>query len=308
MAPRRIIIDTDPGKDDAVAILLALASPELEVLSLLPVGGNVPLALTERNARRLLALAGRSDIPVHPGCQRPLLRSPVHAAHVHGPSGLGVLRLPDPVVPAREEHGVAHLIGALRAAEAGTVTLCLLGPATNLAVALVQAPELAERIAEVVMMAGASGAGGNVTPAAEFNAYADPGAARIVLESGAKVTLVPLDLTHQVRLDTTRIERLRGVGTAAARAVVRLFETDGPEAGGGPPMHDPCVITHLIRPGLFRGALVHVGIETAGEQTRGMTVVDRRGTTGQTPNATFLTAGDADGFFDLLEERLATLP
>ena len=259
---RRIIIDTDPGKDDAVAILLALASPELEVVSIIAVAGNVPVAMTERNARALLELAGRSDIPVHSGCARPLLRAAVHAKHVHGDTGFGQLVLPEPSVAARTEHGVEHLIATLRTAPAGTITLCLLGPATNLAVALIQAPDIAERIDEVVWMAGARRAGGNSTPAAEFNAFADPEAGRVVLESGVRLTLVPLDLTHQVRLTTPRMESLRRIANAPAQAIVTLFD-----GMNDPAMHDPCVIAHLLRPGLFTGPHIHVAMRSRAPDT-----------------------------------------
>ena len=300
---RRIIIDTDPGKDDAVAILMALASPELDVVSLVAVAGNVPVTSTERNARALLELAGRDDVPVHVGCARPMLRAPIHAKHVHGDNGLGGLVLPEPAVAARDEHGVAHLIAALRDAAAGTITLCLLGPATNLAMALVEAPDIAGRIAEVVWMAGARSAGGNVTPAAEFNAFADPEAGRVVLESGVKLTLAPLDLTHQVRLTAPRMARLSAIDAPAAQAIATLF-ADTPNS----PMHDPCVIAYLLRPALFAGPHIHVAMETTGTLTAGMTVADLRGTMRQAPNATWLNQVDADGFFDLMFDRLAPPP
>jgi len=310
--PRRIIIDTDPGKDDAVAILLALASPaELEVMALVAVAGNVPVTRTSRNARALAALAGRPDLPVHAGCARPLVRPPITAEHVHGSTGLHGLDLPDPATLLRPGHGVDYLVDTLRAAPPGEVTLCLLGPATNLALALVKAPDIAGRIAEVVWMAGARREGGNVTPAAEFNVHADPEAAAVVLGSGVPLTLVPLDLTHQVRLTADRLARLRQVGTAAARAVVALFAD--PNAGpphdrGGAPLHDPCVIAHLLRPGLFGGARINVAVETGSPLTLGMTVADRHGVTGRAPNATWLDQADADGMFALLFERLARLP
>ncbi len=309
--PRKIIIDTDPGKDDAVAILLALASPaELEVLALVAVAGNVPVTRTEGNARRLAELAGRPDLPVYAGCARPLLRTPITAEHVHGDTGLRGLDLPEPQTPLRPGHGVDYLVDTLRAAAPGEVTLCLLGPATNLAVALVKAPEIAERIAEVVWMAGARSEGGNVTPAAEFNVHADPDAARVVLGSGVSLTLLPLDLTHQVRLTPDRMARLREVGTAAARAVAALFTGDGGPVRerGGSPLHDPCVIAHLLRPGLFTGQRINVVVETGSPLTLGMTVADRYGVTGRAPNAMWLDRADADGFFDLLFERLARLP
>ncbi len=309
--PRKIIIDTDPGKDDAVAILLALASPaELEVLALVAVAGNVPVTRTEDNARRLAELAGRPDLPVYAGCARPLLRTPITAEHVHGDTGLRGLDLPEPRTPSRPEHGVDYLVDTLRAAPPGEVTLCLLGPATNLAVALVKAPEIAERIAEVVWMAGARSEGGNTTPAAEFNVHADPDAARVLLGSGVPLTLLPLDLTHQVRLTPDRMARLLRVGTAAARAVAALFaRDDGPvRERGGSPLHDPCVIAHLLRPRLFEGQRINVVVETGSPLTLGMTVADRYGVTGRAPNAMWLDRADADGFFDLLFERLARLP
>ena len=309
--PRRIIIDTDPGKDDAVAILLALASPaELQVLALVAVAGNVPVTRTEDNARRLAELAGRPDLPVYAGCARPLLRAPITAEHVHGGTGLRGLDLPEPRTPARPEHGVDYLVDTLRAGAPGEVTLCLLGPATNLAVALVKAPDIVGRIAEVVWMAGARSEGGNVTPAAEFNVHADPDAARVVLGSGVPLTLLPLDLTHQVRLTPERMARLRQVDTAAARAVAALFAgDDGPaRERGGSPLHDPCVIAHLLRPGLFEGRQINVEVETGSPLVLGMTVADRYGVTGRAPNAMWLDRADAEGFFDLLFERLARLP
>ena len=310
--PRKIIIDTDPGKDDAVAILLALAAPaELEVLALVAVAGNVPLARTEGNARRILALGGRPGIPVYAGCARPMVRPPILAEHVHGVTGLHGLDLPDPTTPLRAEHGVDYLVDTLRAAPPGEVTLCLLGPATNLAMALVKAPDIAARIAEVVWMAGARSEGGNVTPAAEYNVHADPDAAQVVLGSGIPLTLLPLDLTHQVRLTPARMTRLRQVETAAARAVAALFPL--PDAGpahdrGGSPLHDPCVIAHLLHPGLFSGRRINVAVETGSPLTLGMTVADWHGTTGRPPNATWLAHADAEGFFGLLFDRLSRLP
>ncbi len=310
--PRKVIIDTDPGRDDAVAILLALAAPEeLELLGVVAVAGNVPLARTESNARRLPPRGGRPDIPGHAGGARPLVRPPRPAEHVHGGTGLHGLDLPEPQAPLRPEHGVDYLIGALRAGAPDEITLCLLGPATNLAVALVKAPDIGPRIAEVVWMAGARSEGGNVTPAAEYNVHADPDAARVVLDSGIPLTLLPLDLTHQVRLTDARLARLRQVGTAAARAVAALFSgADGAALHGGlgDPLHDPCVVAHLLRPGLFAGRSINVAVETASPLTLGMTVADWSGVTGRPANATWLNRADADGFFGLLSERMARVP
>jgi len=311
---RKIIIDTDPGKDDAVAILLALAAPEeLEVVSLTAVAGNVPLARTEGNARALLELGGRPEIPVYAGCARPMVRPAVTAEHIHGDTGLQGLMLPEARFPACPEHAVQHLIATLRAAPPGEITLCLLGPATNLAMALVQAPDIAPRIAEVVWMAGARSEGGNVTPAAEYNVHADPDAAEVLLSSGIPLTLLPLDLTHQVRLTRERLLRLREIDTAAARAVAVMFS----DADGNPqrereeegiPLHDPCVIAHLLRPELFRGRRINVEVETASPLTLGMTVADWFRATTRPSNALWLNEADAEGFFSLLLERLARLP
>src|SRR5439155_7195624 len=195
--PRPIIIDTDPGVDDAVAILLALAAPELDVLALVAVAGNLPLAVTERNARSLLDLAGRPDVPVYAGCPRPIGSPKIRTESAHGATGLGNLVLPAPTTPLRPEHGVAWLIDTLRGAEPNSLTLCALGPLTNIATALVMVPDIAAGIAELVLMGG--GTRGNMTPAAEFNIWADPQAAAIVFDSGLPITMVPLDVTLEVR-------------------------------------------------------------------------------------------------------------
>jgi len=309
---RKIIIDTDPGKDDAVAILLALASPlELELLALVAVAGNVPLACTESNARRLLELGGRTDIPVYAGCARPMVRPPITAEHVHGDTGLHGLVLPEPKAPLMPQHGVDYLVDTLRGAAPGEITLCLLGPATNVAMALVKAPDIAARMAEVVWMAGGRSEGGNTTPAAEYNVHADPDAAKVLLDSGIKLTLLPLDLTHQVRLTPERLARLQRVDTAASRAMAALFANAGDAPARereGSPLHDPCVIAYLLQPELFAGRHINIAVETASPLTLGMTVADWFGVTSRPANATFLTQADADGFFGLLFERLARLP
>ncbi|MCQ4160039.1 nucleoside hydrolase [Roseomonas sp. GC11] len=312
--PRKIIIDTDPGKDDAVAILLALAAPEaVEVLAVVAVAGNVPLARTAANAAALLELGGRTDIPVYPGCAAPLTRPLVTAEHVHGETGLNGLELPPPARAPEAEHGVDAIIRLLRAEAPGTVTLCLLGPATNLAMALAKAPDIAPRIAEVVWMAGARSEGGNVTPAAEYNVYTDPEAAAVLLASGLKLTLMPLDLTHQLLVTRERLAALRALGTAAARATVAMFsEIDGTpqreREREGIPLHDPTVIAHLIDPTLFGGRQINVEVETASPFARGMTVADWYGVTGRPANALWLNAAAPDRFFALLEQRLARLP
>ncbi len=306
--PRPIIIDTDPGIDDAVAILLALASPELAVLSLVAVAGNLPLAATARNARRLVELAGRPELPVYAGCPRPLGRARIDAEDAHGTSGLGDLVLPPPALPLRPEHGVLYLIDKLRGAEPNSITLCALGPLTNIAMALVAAPDIASGLAELVVMGGASHGLGNATPAAEFNIYADPHAAALVFDSGLPITMVPLDVTQGVRSTPERVAPIRALATRCGAAIAELL---GPRrALGRPPMamHDPCVIAYLIAPELFEGREVNVAIETQSPLAMGLTLIDWRGISGRKPNARVIEAVDAEGVYRLLAERLARLP
>ncbi|MBL3559531.1 nucleoside hydrolase [Rhodovulum sulfidophilum] len=311
--PRKIIIDTDPGQDDAVAILLALASPdEIEVLGLTAVAGNVPLALTKKNARMVCELAGRCDIRIFAGCDRPLAGQLVTAEHVHGRTGLDGPTLPEPTMPLQEAHAVAFLIETLRAAPEGEITLCPLGPLTNIATALREAPEIAPRIREIVLMGGAYFEVGNITPTAEFNIFVDPEAAAIVFGSGIPITVMPLDVTHKALVTAPRNAAFRALGTPVGRAVAAMtdfFERYDREKYGseGAPLHDPCVTAYLIRPELFRGRHVNVEIETEGRFTRGMTVADWWGVSGRAPNATFMGDLDADGFFGLLTDRLGRL-
>lgn len=310
---RRIIIDTDPGQDDAVAILLALASPELAVEAIVTVAGNVPLARTSLNALKIVELAGRPDVPVHAGAARPLKRAGITAEHVHGPSGLDGPDLPEPRIALQAEPGVDYLIRALRAAEPGALTLCTLGPLTNVALALRQAPEIAGKIGEIVMMAGAYFEGGNITPTAEFNVYVDPEALAEVLEADIPVVMMPLDVTHKALMTPERLARVRAVGTRAALAVDAMLgfseRFDLRKYGwAGAPLHDPCVIAYLLRPDLFAGRRINVVVETQGAVTTGMTVADWWGVTARPANVTFMRDLDVDGFVDLLVERLARLP
>lgn len=312
MRARRIIIDTDPGQDDAVAILLALAAGDaLEVLGLTCVAGNVPLAKTARNARMICELAGRPDLPVCAGCDRPMGRDLITAEHVHGQSGLDGPDLPAPQMPLRAQHAVDFLIEHLRQEPPGTVTLVALGPLTNLATAFQTAPDIVAKLHEIVLMGGANAALGNVTPVAEFNIHVDPIAADIVLRAGARVVMVPLDVTHKALVTPARNAALRAIDTPAGRAVADLtgfFERYNPARYGeeGAPLHDPCTIAWLLRPDLFGSRAVNVTVETQSELTLGMTVMDWWGVTGRAPNATVLHEIDADGFFDLLTERLTT--
>ncbi|MBV2361167.1 nucleoside hydrolase [Thalassococcus sp. CAU 1522] len=313
MPPRKIIIDTDPGQDDAVAILLALASPdEIEVLGITAVAGNVPLPLTARNARIVCELACRTDLPVFAGCDAPLKRKLVTAEHVHGRTGLDGPDLPEPVMPLQDAHAVDFLIDTLRREPAGSVTLCPLGPLTNIATALTRAPDIAPRIAEIVLMGGAYFEVGNITPAAEFNIYVDPEAAEIVFGSGAPLTVMPLDVTHKALVTKPRNDAFRAIGSPVGIAVALMsdfFERFDKEKYGseGAPLHDPCVTAYLLRPDLFTGRHINVEIETGSELTRGMTVADWWRVTKRPANATFMGDIDADGFFSLLQQRLARL-
>ncbi len=310
--PREIIIDTDPGQDDAVAILLALASPELDVLGITAVAGNVPLALTQKNARIVCELAGRRDVRVFAGCDRPLAHELVTAEHVHGKTGLDGPDLPDPTMPLQDAHAVDFIIDTLRRRPAGSVTLCPLGPLTNIATAFQRAPDIIDRVQEIVLMGGAYFEVGNITPAAEFNIYVDPEAAEIVFKSGVKLTVMPLDVTHKALVTKARNDAFRALGTPVGQAVAAMtdfFERfDKAKYGSdGAPLHDPCVTAWLIRPELFSGRHINVEIETASPLTRGMTVADWWGVTDRAPNAMFMGDVDADGFFALLTERLARL-
>ncbi len=312
MSPRKIIIDTDPGQDDAVAILLALACPEIEVLGITAVAGNVPLALTQKNARMICELAGRTDIPVHAGAKRPLMRDLVTAEYVHGKTGLDGPTLPDPTMPLRDGHAVDFIIDTLRSADDGGVTLCTLGPLTNIAMALVKAPEIAPKIAEIVSMGGGLFEGGNTTPAAEFNIYVDPHAAQTVFRCGRPITLFPLNVTHQCLTTRKRVAAFRAVGTPVGEATAALldfFERFDEEKYGtdGGPLHDPNVIMWLIRPDLYRHREINVEVETGSELTMGMTVADWWGVTDRPRNVRYVRTVDADGFYRELTDRLAKL-
>lgn len=312
-APRKIIIDTDPGQDDAAAIMLALGSPdELDVLGITAVAGNVPVALTSRNVRVVCELCGRRDVKVFAGADRPLVRQLVTAEHVHGKTGLDGPVVDEPTMPLQPQHAVDFIIETLLAEEPGTVTLCTLGALTNIALALNKAPEIAPRVRELVMMGGGFFEGGNITPSAEFNIYVDPDAAEIVIKSGIPIVMMPLDVTHRVLTTKARVERIRAIGSPAAVAMAEMlefFERFDVEKYGsdGGPLHDPTVIAYLLRPDLFKGRDCNVEIETKSDLTVGMTVVDWWQVTGRKHNAKVMREIDDQGFFDLLTERLARL-
>lgn len=313
MTARKIIIDTDPGQDDAVAILLALASPEdVDVLGITAVAGNVPLPLTQKNARIVCELAGKPETRVFAGCDAPIARKLVTAEHVHGKTGLDGPQMDDPQMALQDQHAVDFIIETLRTEDAGTVTLCPLGPLTNIATAFERAPDIVDRVAEIVLMGGAYFEVGNITPAAEFNIYVDPEAAKLVFDSGVKITVMPLDVTHKALTTRARVDAFRALNSKVGEMVAAwtdFFERFDMEKYGseGAPLHDPCVIAYLIRPDLFSGRHINVEIETRSELTLGMTVADWWRVTDRKPNALFIGDVDADGFYALLTERLARL-
>ncbi|MDK4731695.1 nucleoside hydrolase [Rhizobium sp. CNPSo 3490] len=310
---RKIIIDTDPGQDDAAAIMLAFGSPgELEVLGITTVAGNVPLSLTSRNARIVCELCGRTDVKVFAGADKPIARKLVTAEHVHGKTGLDGPVLPEPTMALQLGHSVDFIIETLRREPEGTVTLCTLGPLTNIGMAFQKAPDIVARIRELVMMGGGFFEGGNITPAAEFNIYVDPEAADIVFRSGVPIVMMPLDVTHQLLTRKDRVKRMAEIGTAPVKAMVEMlefFERFDIEKYGsdGGPLHDPTVVAYLLKPELFQGRDCNVEIEVRSELTAGMTVVDWWHVTDRKRNAKVMRYVDADGFFDLLIERFARI-
>ena len=309
---RSIIIDTDPGQDDALAILLALASPELELLGITCVAGNVPLAKTSRNARIVCELAGKPETRVFAGADAPMQRELVTAEYVHGKTGLDGYDLPEPTMPLQAQHAVDFIIETVMDAPPKTITLCALGPLTNLGLALQREPALGARLEQIVLMGGGLFEGGNTTPAAEFNIFVDPEAADLVMHCGCDVVMIPLDLTHQTLTSDAIIAQFRampnetGPATAGLLDFFERFDVEKYGSQGGP-LHDPNVIAFLLQPELYRGRLINVEIETQSELTRGMTVDDWWRVTGRDANVLYLKDVDVDGYWSLLLERLATL-
>ncbi|MGN5013005.1 pyrimidine-specific ribonucleoside hydrolase RihA [Aeromonas veronii] len=303
-----VILDCDPGHDDAIALILALASPELDVLAVTTSAGNQTPDKTLNNALRILTLLGCDDIPVAAGAPKPLARELIIADNVHGESGLDGPKLPDPAFAPQAMTGLELMAKCLRES-LEPVTLVPTGPLTNIALLLAAHPELKGKIARIVLMGGAAGAG-NWTPAAEFNIYVDPEAADIVFKSGIPITMCGLDVTHKAQVMDEDIERVRAITNPVAQCVAGLldffmvYHRDPKWGFAGAPLHDPCTIAWLLAPELFHGVECRVDIETSGEHTVGMTVVDRYGLTGKPANALVLLGLDRAGFIDLLVERL----
>ncbi|EKB20231.1 pyrimidine-specific ribonucleoside hydrolase RihA [Aeromonas veronii] len=303
-----VILDCDPGHDDAIALILALASPELKVLAVTTSAGNQTPDKTLNNALRILTLLGRDDIPVAAGAPKPLARELIIADNVHGESGLDGPKLPDPAFAPQAMTGIELMARCLRESPQ-LVTLVPTGPLTNIALLLAAHPELKGKIARIVLMGGAAGAG-NWTPAAEFNIYVDPEAADMVFKSGIPITMCGLDVTHEAQVMDEDIERVRAIINPVAQCVAGLldffmiYHRDPKWGFAGAPLHDPCTIAWLLAPELFHGVECRVDIETRGEHTVGMTVVDRYGLSGKPANALVLLGLDRPGFIDLLVTRL----
>lgn len=293
-----------------MALLLAMASDELDILGVTTVAGNVPLQLTQRNARLMCDIAGRIDIPVFAGCSRPLVRRLVTAENVHGKSGIDGIDVREPQTALEAKHAVDFIIETLVAAPDDGITLVPTGPLTNVAMALVKEPQILPKIREIVMMGGAMREAGNHSPSAEFNILVDPHAAHVVFDCGRPLVVFGLDVTHQVLASRARIDRLRALGSRAAQAtadMLNFFSRHDSKKYGtdGSPLHDPCTIAYLLRPELFEGKPCNVMIEIQSELTIGSTAVDFWGVSGRPENALWMHQADADGFYDLLAERLA---
>jgi len=311
MGAEKIIIDCDPGQDDAINLLLAMSSPEdLDILGITTVAGNVPLKLTQRNARLICDIAGRGDMRVYAGCPRPMVRPLVTAEKVHGGSGIDGIDVVEPKHPLQQRHAVDFIVDTLMAAEDGSVTLVPTGPLTNIAIAIVKEPRILEKVRRVVLMGGAMREGGNFSPSAEFNILVDPHAAQVVFDCGRPLVVMGLDVTHQVIATRERVTRIAALGNpvaAATAGMLGFFNRHDSKKYGyeGAPLHDPCTVAWLLAPGLFGGRECNVAVETASPLTMGHTAVDFWGVTGRAPNATWVHRVDAEGFYDLLVERFA---
>lgn len=304
--PRRIIVDCDPGVDDALALMLATTAPDaVQIMGITTVAGNVPLEKTTRNARWIMHKLGRPDIPVHAGCSRPLMHATGRTASVHGVDGLGSIRAEDVAPAASNAHAIDFLIETV-CRHPGEITLCCLGPMTNIALAMIKMPDVAPKLGQIVFMGGAAFVPGNITPAAEFNFHVDPHAAHIVLSTGRNLTMFGLDVTRQMTVPAERMETMRRHVTDPARMMVRMLDD---YAHGDPALHDPCVIAHLLRPDLFTGieGLVQVDCASVLDYGRTVAAISERHRDGRPPNCQIMTQGNRDGLLDLLAHALTRL-
>lgn len=311
MSRRRVIIDCDPGQDDAVALFLAFASrDELDLLGITTVAGNVPLALTQRNARMMCDIAAVADVPVHAGAAGPLELRLETAEAIHGKTGIDGVDVFEPQTPLASEDAVSFIVATLMGSAPDSVTLVPTGPMTNIAAAIRKEPAVLDRVREIVLMGGAMREGGNRSPSAEFNVLVDPHAAEIVFGCGRPVVAMGLDVTHQVLSTRERVARIRALDNPVARATAGMlgfFHRYDTEKYGseGAPLHDPCTVAWLLEPELFDGKLCNVTVETRSPLTRGHTAVDFWHVTDRPHNVLWMYSVDANGFYELLTERLA---
>ncbi len=310
---KQIILDCDPGQDDAVAMALAMAATdEIEILGITAVAGNVPLNLTQRNARLMCDICQRTDMIVYAGAEKPMAHTLVTAEHVHGKSGLDGIDIVEPITPLQEKHGVDYIIETCLSAADNSITLVPTGPLTNIGLAIHQESNILPKIKEIVLMGGALREGGNITPSAEFNIYVDPEAAQIVLRCGRPIVMMSLDVTHQVLTTRKRVDAIRNLDSTVGKPIASLIEfyeryDEEKYHLDGAPLHDPCTIAYLIKPDLFSLKEVNVEVETGGKFTRGATVVDYWDVTGRLPNVQWAHTVDANGFFELLNNYLSKI-
>ncbi len=310
---KQIILDCDPGQDDAVAMALAMAATdEIEILGITAVAGNVPLNLTQRNARLMCDICQRTDMIVYAGAEKPMAHTLVTAEHVHGKSGLDGIDIVEPITPLQEKHGVDYIIETCLSAADNSITLMPTGPLTNIGLAIHQESNILPKIKEIVLMGGALREGGNITPSAEFNIYVDPEAAQIVLRCGRPIVMMSLDVTHQVLTTRKRVDAIRNLDSTVGKPIASLIEfyeryDEEKYHLDGAPLHDPCTIAYLIKPDLFSLKEVNVEVETGGKFTRGATVVDYWDVTGRLPNVQWAHTVDANGFFELLNNYLSKI-
>ncbi len=308
---RKIIIDCDPGQDDAVALFLALGSPEdLDLLGVTTVAGNVPLELTQRNARLMCDIAGKTETRVFAGCSQPMSRPLLTAEKIHGRTGIDGVEIFEPATPLQSQHAIDFIIATLLDSEEKSVTLVSTGPMTNIATAIAREPTILTNVAEIVAMGGAMREGGNYSPSAEFNILVDPHAADIVFRCGRPITALGLDVTHRVLSTRNRIARIKALANPVAEAtagMLSFFHRHDTQKYGseGAPLHDPCTVAYLLEPHLFEGRHCNVSVETQSELTMGHTAVDFWHVTDRPVNANWIHAVDTERFFELLTNRLA---
>ncbi|MBD3837467.1 nucleoside hydrolase [Brevundimonas sp.] len=308
-----LIIDCDPGVDDAVALLLAFAAPTLELLAITTVGGNVPGHATQRNARMMRQIAGRNDVPVFGGAERPMKRPPAGAGEFHGPDGLGDMAPFEPTAIVGDGPAANAIVDLVMRRPEATVSLVVLGPTTNLALAMRREPRLAGRLGPVAVMGGARSEGGNITASAEFNIWADPDAAAVVFGSGCEVVAFGLDATHQVRATEARIRAIEAIDSEAARTTAAMLRfsqrvereiVGWPTPDWGAPLHDACPVAWTMAPELFDLRPCRIEVETQSDLTRGHTAVEFR-VDPATARHRWAVGADAQGVFDLIARTLA---